>query len=141
MRRLYNESFFPEISNLDIFAVGVPEVVLEHVEIIYGFDFERFPVFLHPLAPDRKQAFGEVSADEGMYLKRDVVLVLVEKQILEVVFDFVNVKDGGTDLAFAVAHGAFFLHLYFRGGAHALAGDLDEAEFGGGQDSVFGTIQ
>ena len=84
-------------SDLDIFATGVLEVVLEHVEFRHGLYLEGLAVFFHPLAPDRKPAFGEVGADERMDLEGDVVLVLIEQQIFEVVFDFVNVKDGGTD--------------------------------------------
>ena len=75
-----------------------------------------------------------------MHLQGDVVLVLVEEQVLEVVFDFVDEKDGRTYLAFSVADGAFLLDLHFCFGADALPGDLDEAKLGGRQDGVLGTV-
>ena len=82
-----------------------------------------------------------VGTDEGMHLEGDIVFVLVEQQVFEVVLDLVDVENGGADFAFAVAHGAFLLHLHFGGGAHTLAGDLDEAKLGGGEDGVFGTVE
>ena len=44
------------------------------------------------------------------------------------------------ELAFAVADGAFLLHLHFRLGTHALACDLDEAELRRRKDGVLGAV-
>ena len=75
-----------------------------------------------------------------MYLQSKVVLVLVDEEVLEVVFDFVDVEDGRADLAFTVTDGTFFLHLHFCLGTHALACDLDETKLGGRQDFVLGAV-
>ena len=71
--------------DLYVVAVGVEEVILQHVEIRHGLHLEGFSIFLHPLAANRKQAFRKVGIDERMHLQRDVVLVLVEEQVFEVV--------------------------------------------------------
>ena len=126
---------------LDVVAVGVLEVVLQYVEFGHRLHLEFLAVFLHPFAANRKQTiYAEVRIDEGMYLQSQMVLVLVDHEVLEMVFDFVDEEDGGANLAFAGAHRAFLLHLHLCFGTHALARDLDEAELRRGKDGVFGTV-
>ena len=98
---------------LDVVAIGVLEVVLQRMEFGHRLHLEFLSVLFHPFAANRKQpVYAKVGIDEGMHLQSDMVLVLVDEEVLEVVFDFVNVEDGRADLAFAVADGAFLLHLH-----------------------------
>ena len=75
-----------------------------------------------------------------MYLQCNMVLILIEKQILEIVFDFIDEKDGRTNFAFAIADGTFFLNLDFCLRPYPLSGDLNKPEFRRWQYGVFGTV-
>ena len=126
---------------LDAVAVGVLEVVLQYVEFGHRLHLEFLAVFLHPFATNRKQAiYAKVGIDEWMYLEGQMVLILVNHEVLEVIFDFVDEKDGRANFAFTVADGAFLLHLHLCFGTHALSRDLDETKLRWGKDSVFGTV-
>ena len=75
----------------DVVAIGVLEVVLQHVEFGHRLHFEFLSVFLHPFSANRKQAiYAEIGIDERMHLQGQMILVLVGHEVLEVVFDFVN---------------------------------------------------
>ena len=126
---------------LDVVAVGVLEVVLQYVEFGHRLHLEFLAILLHPFAANRKQAiYAEVGIDEGMHLQGQMVLVLVDHEVLEMVFDFVNEEDGGADFAFTVTDGAFLLYLHLCLWTHALARDLDETKLRWGKDGVFGTV-
>ena len=108
---------------------GINETIFKVGKSLVGENLNAPTILKLPFALEGYDALFDISIHEGMYIQAELLDGQLTRQHIYLIFQEVCKQEAALDMSGAAAGGAGFLHLYFAGGTHTLAGDLHQTEF------------